>query len=428
MLLFGQKNIRLLIITTLSFLFVVFFEIYNPLSYLLLFSLMAWTIYRLNGKVLLCANVLFLVFFGYTACLGPFFLMLEDFELNYDCFSILLGGLLAFTWGNATNENEIPSPIMDKGRVEFEFPRVEALKILYAISALAACYFFYKNRSLLAGDLNGNRIEAQSGMGAILYISQLPILIVPMIYDLYDWGRKHGRSLITGVEMLFYIGLSSVLLLLSGFRAPVLTMYICLAILYIHKNRISSKKILLVGVVFIVIIETMGMMRSSMSGEETNETFLLSLGKSLIVNDLNLSYIFRVFPENTPFQYGYTYLLNLIMLKPGPDLDFTMWLKETLNIEFSGGGVTPTIVGEFYINFGTVGIYVGMFLLGMLGNYINRYFLYHSTTFLGAFYVWQFAHCASGGLANVMILVILYTILYWIIIRFPMEYTVESKG
>ena len=39
-------------------------------------------------------------------------------------------------------------------------------------------------------------------------------------------------------------------------------------------------------------------------------------------------------------------------MRPGPDLDFTLWLKDKVNIQFSGGGLTPTIIGEAYINFG----------------------------------------------------------------------------
>lgn len=116
---------------------------------------------------------------------------------------------------------------------------------------------------------------------------------------------------------------------------------------------------------------------------------------------------------------GYTYLINLIMLLPGPDPDFTLWLKEQIGISFAGGGVTPTVVGEFYINFGVLGMYIGMFLMGILGVYVYRYFRRHSDTFLGVFYLWQFAHCVSGGIANVMVTVLLYTIVYWCLMTCP---------
>lgn len=65
------------------------------------------------------------------------------------------------------------------------------------------------------------------------------------------------------------------------------------------------------------------------------------------------------------------------MLLPGPDPDFTMWLKEQTGIMFSGGGLTPTILGEFYLNFGFSAIFIGMFILGVYSVFLNRYFVKH---------------------------------------------------
>ena len=132
----------------------------------------------------------------------------------------------------------------------------------------------------------------------------------------------------------------------------------------------------------------------------------------LYVNDINLNYVFSTFPKKVEFQHGYTYLINILMLKPGPDLDFTLWLKEQIGITFNGGGVTPTILGEFYMNFGNLSMYIGMFFLGILGEKLDNYFNCNNKNFISSFYVWQFAHCASGGIANVMIIVILFTIVY----------------
>ena len=60
-------------------------------------------------------------------------------------------------------------------------------------------------------------------------------------------------------------------------------------------------------------------------------------------------------------------------------------------------------------------MYLGMFLLGIASVKINNYFEKNNCNFLSSFYIWQFAHCISGGIANVMIIVILFTILYTII-------------
>ena len=267
-------------------------------------------------------------------------------------------------------------------------------------------------------------MDAISGSGAILYISQLTILIVPMMYDLYFYGKKNKIRTISKEELISLAVLACGTLLFSGFRAPVMSMAICLIVLIIQKNNIKNTHIIYMGALLVILVEILGMTRNMMSGV-VNKGFIATMQTSLIVNAINLKYVFNTFPSRVPFQRGYTYLINLLMLMPGPDQDFTLWLKDQIGISFAGGGVTPTIMGEFYINFGIVGMYIGMFILGATGVYIYRYFKKHSNTFLGVFYVWQFAHCASGGIANVMITVILYTIVYWGIMMCPIY---KSKG
>ncbi len=398
----------------------------TSISYFILLCVISYSILRINLSSLVSANTLFLAYFVYSVGLGPVFLLARGISYDYGFFEIILGGLLVFGWGNLVamlNKKPIKS-IDDKWKIKIiSFRRIDVLGICYVISLLVAIYFLISNRVYLLGDdVNANRIAAQSGNGLILYIAQLPILIVPMMYDLYHRGKIEGIRTIRKYELVIAVVLASVALMFSGFRAPLMSMYICLAVLYIRKNKIKNIKIIGVGVVFVIVIEILGVVRSNLSASTATATsFIASFQTSFVVNCYNLKYVFDAFPSRVPLQQGYTYLINLIMLLPGPDPDFTLWLKDQLNLSFSGGGVTPTILGEFYINFGIIGIYVGMFLLGVTGVHIFRYFRRHSETFLGVFYVWQFAHCASGGIANVMVTVILYTIVYWGFMLFPIR-------
>lgn len=47
--------------------------------------------------------------------------------------------------------------------------------------------------------------------------------------------------------------------------------------------------------------------------------------------------------------------------------------------------MTPTIIGEFYINFGEAFIFIGLFILGVFSVYLNRYFKRHKESFLAVF-------------------------------------------
>jgi oligosaccharide repeat unit polymerase len=416
----------LLLMCSVTYFFVVVSNVENVWTYLIELIMLVLTVILFNRDSLVSANVLFVIYYCYTVALGPLFLLTEKIDYGYSYFSVILGSLLAFLWGNATFSNKrFNRPIEDKGIIRINLSRKSALRILYAISFLASIYFLIKNRSLiLGGNLVASRLDAISGSGAILYISQLTILIVPMMYDLYFYGKKNKIRTISKEELISLAVLACGTLLFSGFRAPVMSMAICLIVLIIQKNNIKNTHIIYMGALLVILVEILGMTRNMMSGV-VNKGFIATMQTSLIVNAINLKYVFNTFPSRVPFQRGYTYLINLLMLMPGPDQDFTLWLKDQIGISFAGGGVTPTIMGEFYINFGIVGMYIGMFILGATGVYIYRYFKKHSNTFLGVFYVWQFAHCASGGIANVMITVILYTIVYWGIMMCPIY---KSKG
>ena len=221
--------------------------------------------------------------------------------------------------------------------------------------------------------------------------------------------------------MIFVTVVSSATLIVSGFRAPVGTLFICMIVMYAGKKKMPMGRIVFYGLLCIIGVSVLGEIRTTMSGGVS--CTLTSLFTSLYVGNININYMYNTFPGKVDFQYGYTYLINFLMLLPGPDLDFTLWLKEQVGITFSGGGLTPTIIGEFYINFGEAFIFIGLFILGVFSVYLNRYFKRHKESFLAVFYVWQFAHCVSGGIANVSVTVLLYTIVYKCLIMLPYRST-----
>lgn len=403
-------------------------EAYNIFNYTFLLVLIIFSIVLFNRESLISANTLFTVYFCYTVAFGPMILLNKGIDYGFNYFTVILGSFLCFAWGNGLVVNaKFHIPQHDKGFIRVKFSRKWALRFVFLLSMIASAFYLLKNRMyILGGNISVGRVDAMSGNGLILYASQLCIVAVPMMYDLYFQGKQDCRHTISRYEVVICAVISAMMLIVSGFRAPVMTLVVCLAVLYIQKNNIKSSSIIKIGVTMIFAVELLGIARNSMSGVK-GAGFFTSLGTSIVVNCINLRYVFNTFPAKTPFQHGYTYLLNLIMLLPGPDPDFTLWLKDQIGITFAGGGVTPTIIGEFYINFNMIGIYVGMFLLGILGVYVYRYFRKYSCTFLGGYYLWQYAHCASGGISNVMIPVMLFTFVYWCLMSCPI-YRRESRG
>ena len=132
---------------------------------------------------------------------------------------------------------------------------------------------------------------------------------------------------------------------------------------------------------------------------------------------------------------GSTFFMSFNLLLPGAGQDFTMWLKEAMGQTFAGGGVAPSIVGEFYINFGMVGVFCGMFIMGGVANFLeeiaqksfrHRVFVYYLIVLL--------ALVVYGGFSTYLLSLSLNTIAYFAISLLssgddlPESYRVEPKG
>jgi len=126
----------------------------------------------------------------------------------------------------------------------------------------------------------------------------------------------------------------------------------------------------------ITIIGLLGYLRLE-SELVTSISMILRLGIwRLFVNNLYvLNLIYDLFPVSEPHMLGMSYLIDIKTLLPGYQPHFGFWLKERLGLEFAGGGVTQTIVGELFINWGWIGIIVGMFTMGIVFR-----ILYHALT------------------------------------------------
>ena len=113
------------------------------------------------------------------------------------------------------------------------------------------------------------------------------------------------------------------------------------------------------------------------------ETFLAveSLGRGL------LPYFARVVQQSgtaVEFMQGKTFIQGLEVLVPRllypekPDMNIGNWTAKAFGAVDPSDDVTnfsPTFIGEFYMNFGVTGVFVGMFLMGILATLVDRYLI-----------------------------------------------------
>lgn len=267
--------------------------------------------------------------------------------------------------------------------------------VLYFISCFASFYYIFINRNFLFSNLETGRVEAMSGNGILLLLIKCFIVSVPMLYSEYK-KNKISKSI------FWTLLICSIFLTFSiGYKASSLTICIVIALMYCRYEKLLLKKIIKILFLCFLLIFFFDFIRASFS--DTKFNLLEKVINNMSVGFYNYERIVYWFPKNKEYQFGYTFLINLKMLLPGPDLDFTLWLKETLQMNFAGGGTVPTIFGELYLNFSFIGVFLGMIIIGFLSESISYLYKREGFKWYICLISWQFIHSVTGGFSNTIV-------------------------
>lgn len=273
----------------------------------------------------------------------------------------------------------------------------------YAICILAGLVYVLKiGLNPFSDSFNDDRIASQSGMGIFTYLNGALIVILPLLFERVldnQLGKKKFFGALFVALMIF---------VLRGSRGLCMTPLFLMGMLIDIRKPIKWKTIVRFGLVCLVVVSVMGSMRSG-----NGSTFIDSIINTTCNHVENLNRVYGAFKYSDNYQYGSTFFFNYNIILPGEGLDYTMWLKDLVGATFSGGGMTPSIVGDFYINFGYVGVYIGMFLLGFISfrlevaarnGSINRVFF--------VYLCWECATVVGGGISNGMLVLTTNTLMY----------------
>jgi oligosaccharide repeat unit polymerase len=362
----------------------------------------------------------FAMFYTMSFACGQYYVWKENFQLSYNPYLMVLGSYSLLLLGYYYGKNIVTIVCLKFRKFKSCYTKLSmnnALYITFIFSCIMLAIYLLRNRAVLTGNLQSGRIEAASGNGIFTYIGCLHIMTIPLM--MIQCQNKKIRKSVFYMAFIVAFGL----LMMIGFRSPAITMVVVMLIIQIENNKTNLRKAIPIVSVLVVIIAIYGVLRASSNESDISTSLYYMLRGRLFIGMQNLNYVVRCFPRNMPFQHGYTYLINFIMLKPGADPDFTLWLKEALGLSFSGGGVTPTVVGEFYLNFGVIGIIVGMFALGIVFSRVDKWALTGQCGFWKAYLVLELASCCDGGIANISLQPVIFAIYY-----FAMMFFVDDGG
>ncbi len=402
-------------------------EIFKLILYTSTYLCLTMNLFYINKFNVMSVPILFTVFHALFIGLCPIFVAIRRNEFYEEQYNLILISYFLFCITNylyiklKKEETKVPS----KEPIHTNTLTLMAVGMTIVGMVSVIIYVSTNFNVLFGGDLEAGRVIATQGNGLITHLSTLGIMGICILFELTlkDKFKKNYFIVLLILTMFFNV--------LSGFRSRLIAIVVLMILIYNKERKLNIKRILTIGAILLILICTLGILRDRLSGVEES-SFISTLTATLENGSVNLNRVLEHFPEKSNYKYGYTYLINIIMLRPGPDLDFTLWLKEEMNMTFSGGGVTPTLVGEFYINFGYMGAFIGFSLMGIIAAYLDRKYEKLDKAYYISVLVWCFLNTTRGGIANVEISLILYSLVYFVIMyiskRIDIIPTIKEQG
>jgi oligosaccharide repeat unit polymerase len=255
-----------------------------------------------------------------------------------------------------------------------------------AISLIALAYHGIRaGLPIFIPDIEIKRISIQQYVTGYIYF--LIRLITPAFLFLLTYGLLYRRIRRTTLIYLFALGLFMLLTLAN--RHEIFTFAMSSLIIYglIARNvrGAAALSLLIIGLTILMGIGFYRMLSlsqgsglkdslESVAGLNPVSMFLAYSLYQFSVYPSNFAIYLETFPHVLPFELGYSLVRALSTVLPGHQDLLEEVVKAELNMDFPGGGINATILGELYANFG----YWGLMAMSCYGGVISL--LYNKMT------------------------------------------------
>lgn len=379
-------------------------DIYLKFYCLILAVFASWSAICIR-KRLINTLLVFSLFYAILLGFGPIILYSEGFDYykevgNYVIISYLFFAMGYFGGGKIKIKRNKQNKLFLPSKKNPKTIYIISLAVFFVASVAYALYFARNFRTIFGADLENGRVIAMTGNGIFLWIGGLIWLAIYMVYEQRLITGKYLKSTI----LMFAVAASFSILL--GFRSALVNPVFIVFFMKNKKKEIPVRRMILIAIALFAFVGVYGAIRGgggSAAGSLLNE---------FKVSSVNLNNILYTFPRRVPYQWGSTYLLDIQALFSDVQ-GTTMWLKDMLGLRFSGGGVTPTLLGEFYINWGFPGVLIGMTFVGAIFRAVERsYRNPNNSYFLSCLLLGYIRPIIRGGIANSTVNLLILTIGY----------------
>jgi oligosaccharide repeat unit polymerase len=283
---------------------------------------------------------------------------------------------------------------------------VATICILAGVSALGYEYYLLGGITILAADPNAARARlfGIASLGGDAALDTLSIKVVHVVSELCKYGiylatilllqkgltrkQKIGASVLIVIALLPYTA--------QGGRQFIYEPFVVALALYHYLRRpLTAHQLMALGLVILLVVSAAGYARSVSSQEKivSQQIDRWSLLPQGLFWDILSSGYHSI---TTPFEVFYRLTQDLPNSRASGIGGYLFYVfhrmvprqnLQELTLRFYGGElITPTFLGEFYADYGTSGVILGPFVLGLAFGYIYRRALRYDSLYWLALY------------------------------------------
>lgn len=275
-----------------------------------------------------------------------------------------------------------------------------ALLLLFLVCSIGSIYYFYVvGISLFADEVGLQRLTARHSVSGSYLFQRLFRVILPIIciilYIRYDQGLMNTR--ISKYLTITAFLITSSFLVFTGLRGNLITFIFTpiLILIGIFGDKFSLKRILF----FFTIAFAGGLLITSLMYNSLDVIFLFSLIIERLTSGASdgITYVYFDVLDSGNYYFGVTWwndilsLFSKIFSQNDDVLNFSAYIaKQMLGENYNGEQAAVYIFGEFYANFGMVGVLLGSLLVGCFMQFIYIFTFYIKKTLINVAFMIYF--------------------------------------
>ena len=237
----------------------------------------------------------------------------------------------------------------------------------FGILVMVAFYLGIGNIPIFMENAEDMRAIVKQGKGSYIILSSVIFMMTTSYYIMQVFRKQTNNK--TNILIYIKIIIPYMLLFGAGYRNPLAQLFLLNTITYyyIKYKKIKIKRLFIIITLLLFFLIGYSIFRYSgeVSISKLSTEMFTKILWMMFVNYSNVGMLVNLVDSHSLF-YGRTYIKEFATLLPGQNENVGVMLKNMLGMNFSGEGVTLTILGESYINFSYIGVIIIFFILGLV--------------------------------------------------------------